>query len=135
MILLNATDISKSYTVKPLLSNLSYAINEGDKIGLIGVNGTGKSTLLRILAGEEVPDEGNVILAGHLVVKYLPQHPKYNPEDDMLSCIAGNTQGAERVEIETNAKTMLTKLGIDLKISRTVSFSSLKTDHFISNVS
>ena len=51
MILLNATDISKSYTASPLLSKLSYAINEGDKIGLIGVNGTGKSTLLRITAG------------------------------------------------------------------------------------
>ena len=52
MILLNATDISKSYTVNPLLSHLSYAINEGDKIGLIGVNGTGKSTLLRVLSGQ-----------------------------------------------------------------------------------
>ena len=62
MILLNATDISKSYTVKPLLTKLSYAINEGDKIGLIGVNGTGKSTLLRITAGAEEADSGKIIL-------------------------------------------------------------------------
>ena len=110
--LLSAEHLSKNFGMRQLLNDATLYLNDGDKIGFVGLNGTGKSTLLRILAGEEVPDEGNVILAGHLVVKYLPQHPKYNPEDDMLSCIAGNTQGAERVEIETNAKTMLTKLGI-----------------------
>jgi len=104
--------ITKVYTERKLFDQTDFFLQEGEKVGIVGINGTGKSTLLRILAGEEVPDEGNVILAGHLVVKYLPQHPKYNPEDDMLSCIAENTQGAERVEIETNAKTMLTKLGI-----------------------
>ena len=66
MILLNATDISKSYTVDPLLTNLSYAINEGDKIGLIGVNGTGKSTLLRITAGVEDADSGKIVLTRFL---------------------------------------------------------------------
>ena len=64
MILLNATDISKSYTVNPLLTKLSYAINEGDKIGLIGVNGTGNSTLLRITAGVEDADSGKIVLTG-----------------------------------------------------------------------
>jgi len=104
--------ITKVYTERRLFDEADFFLQEGEKVGVVGINGTGKSTLLRIIAGEEVPNEGNVILAGHLVVKYLPQHPKYNPEDDMLSCIAGNAQGAERVEMETNAKTMLTKLGI-----------------------
>jgi len=104
--------ITKVYTERKLFDQTDFFMQEGEKIGVVGINGTGKSTLLRILAGEEVPDEGKVVLAGHLVVKYLPQHPNYNPEDDMLSCIAGNAQGAERVEIETKARTMLTKLGI-----------------------
>ena len=112
MNIITLEQITKVYTERKLFDQTDFFLQEGEKVGIVGINGTGKSTLLRILAGEEVPDEGNVILAGHLVVKYLPQHPKYNPEDDMLSCIAGNTQGAERVEIETNAKTMLTKLGI-----------------------
>jgi len=104
--------ITKVYTERRLFDEADFFLQEGEKVGVVGINGTGKSTLLRIIAGEEVPNEGNVILAGHLVVKYLPQHPKYNPEDDMLSCIVGNAQGSERVEMETNAKTMLTKLGI-----------------------
>ena len=84
MILLNATDISKSYTASPLLSNLSYAINEGDKIGLIGVNGTGKSTLLRITAGVEDLDSGKIVLTGGVRIGYLPQAPAFNPEATVL---------------------------------------------------
>ncbi|MBE5853681.1 MAG: ABC-F family ATP-binding cassette domain-containing protein [Lachnospiraceae bacterium] len=112
MNIITLEQITKVYTERKLFDQTDFFMQEGEKIGVVGINGTGKSTLLRILAGEEVPDEGKVVLAGHLVVKYLPQHPNYNPEDDMLSCIAGNAQGAERVEIETKARTMLTKLGI-----------------------
>ena len=85
MILLNATDISKSYTVNPLLTKLSYAINEGDKIGLIGVNGTGKSTLLRITAGAEEADSGKIVLTGGVRIGYLPQAPAYDPKMGTLS--------------------------------------------------
>ena len=76
MILLNATDVLKSYTVKPLLSNLSYAINEGDKIGLIGVNGTGKSTLLRITAGVEDLDSGKIVLESDTYHRHLRLTPR-----------------------------------------------------------
>ena len=112
MILLNATDISKSYTVNPLLSNLSYAINEGDKIGLIGVNGTGKSTLLRITAGAEEPDSGKIILTGGVRIGYLPQAPAYDPEASVLeqavSCLTAETAA----EGEYKCKSMLNQLGI-----------------------
>ena len=108
MNIITLENITKVYTERKLFDQTDFFMQEGEKIGIVGINGTGKSTLLRILAGEEVPDEGKV----NLVVKYLPQHPNYNPEWDMLSCIAGDAQGAERVEIETKAKTMLTKLGI-----------------------
>ncbi|MCC5908870.1 MAG: ABC-F family ATP-binding cassette domain-containing protein, partial [Clostridiaceae bacterium] len=73
MNLLTAENISKSYTEKQLLNNINLGINEGDKIGVIGINGTGKSTLLKIIAGAEVPDTGRVIKGNAVTVEYLSQ--------------------------------------------------------------
>lgn len=112
MILLNATDISKSYTVNPLLSNLSYAINEGDKIGLIGVNGTGKSTLLRITAGAEEPDFGKIVLTGGVRIGYLPQAPAYDPEATVLVQAASYLTAETAAEGAYKCKSMLNQLGI-----------------------
>ena len=80
MVLLNAENISKSYTEKPLLKNISLSISENEKTGLIGVNGTGKSTLLRILAGAEEADSGKITRTRGITVSYLPQNPPYDPE-------------------------------------------------------
>ena len=113
MILLNATDISKSYTVKPLLSNLSYAINEGDKIGLIGVNGTGKSTLLRITAGAEDADSGKIILTGGVRIGYLPQSPDFNPEATVLEQALSYLWPEVAAEGDYLCKSMLYQLGIN----------------------
>ena len=113
MILLNATDISKSYTVKPLLSNLSYAINEGDKIGLIGVNGTGKSTLLRITAGVEDLDSGKIVLTGGVRIGYLPQAPKVNPEATVLEQALSYLWPEVLAEGDYLCKSMLYQLGIN----------------------
>ena len=112
MILLNATDISKSYTVKPLLTKLSYAINEGDKIGLIGVNGTGKSTLLRITAGAEEADSGKIIQTGGVRIGYLPQSPKYNPENTVLEQALSYLLPEVLSEGDYLCKSMLNQLGI-----------------------
>ena len=112
MILLNATDISKSYTASPLLSNLSYAINEGDKIGLIGVNGTGKSTLLRITAGIEDADSGKIILTGGVRIGYLPQAPAYDPEKTVLEQAVSYLTRQTAQEGEYKCKSMLNQLGI-----------------------
>lgn len=112
MILLNATDISKSYTASPLLSNLSYAINEGDKIGLIGVNGTGKSTLLRITAGIEDADSGKIILTGGVRIGYLPQAPAYDPEKTVLEQAVSYLTREIAAEGEYKCKSMLNQLGI-----------------------
>ena len=112
MILLNATDISKSYTVNPLLSNLSYAINEGDKIGLIGVNGTGKSTLLRITVGAEEPDLGKIVLTGGVRIGYLPQAPAYDPEVTVLEQAASYLTAETAAEGDYRCKSMLNQLGI-----------------------
>lgn len=112
MILLNATDISKSYTASPLLSNLSYAINEGDKIGLIGINGTGKSTLLRITAGIEDADSGKIILTGGVRIGYLPQAPAYDPEKTVLEQAVSYLTRETAAEGEYKCKSMLNQLGI-----------------------
>ena len=112
MILLNATDISKSYTASPLLSNLSYAINEGDKIGLIGVNGTGKSTLLRITAGVEDADSGKIILTGGVRIGYLSQAPACDPEKTVLEQAVSYLTRETAEEGEYKCKSMLNQLGI-----------------------
>lgn len=77
MHLLSAENISKSYSEKKLLENVSLGINEGDKIGLIGINGTGKTTFLKIIAGVEKPDRGEIIKSTRLETAYLPQEPDF----------------------------------------------------------
>ncbi len=120
MILLNATDISKSYTAAPLLTKLSFAINQGDKIGLIGVNGTGKSTLLRITAGVEEPDDGKIVLTGGVRMEFLPQSPDYRPEATVLEQAMSCLRPEVAAEGNFLCKSMLRQLGIqdfDAKMS------------------
>lgn len=76
--------LSKSYGMKNLFSNISFGIDENDKIGLIGVNGTGKSTFLKVIAGLEEADEGKVIIGSKIEVQYLAQNPDFNPWDTVL---------------------------------------------------
>ncbi len=85
MNLLSIENISKSFSEKILFDNLNLGIDEGDKIGVIGVNGTGKSTLLKIIAGLETPDTGNIIKIKSLIIEYLPQIPKFSPDASVLN--------------------------------------------------
>jgi len=84
MNLLSAENITKSYSEKPLLNHINLGINEGDKIGVIGINGTGKSTLLKIVAGIEQPDEGRTIKGNSVTIEYLSQNPYFHPEATVL---------------------------------------------------
>ncbi|WXR62746.1 ABC-F family ATP-binding cassette domain-containing protein [Peptostreptococcaceae bacterium AGR-M142] len=84
MSILNIENISKTYSDKVLFDKVSMIINEEDKIGLIGVNGTGKSTFLKIIAGVESPDEGEIKKSSKLVIEYLSQNPDYNGENKVL---------------------------------------------------
>lgn len=84
---ISAENISKSYSEKKLIININLGISEGDKLGLIGVNGTGKSTLLKILAGQEEPDSGRVIRASSVRVEYLAQNPVFDFEATVLEQI------------------------------------------------
>ena len=73
--LLSAEHISLNFGLKQLLEDVTLYLNEGDKIGIIGINGTGKSSLLRVLAGQQVPDQGTVSLDPNVQVCFLPQNP------------------------------------------------------------
>lgn len=84
MILLSAEKVYKGYSERQLLDGCSLAIGEGEKIGLIGINGTGKSTLLKVMAGIDPPDSGIVTRAGGVRVAYLPQNPLFDGETTVL---------------------------------------------------
>lgn len=113
MNLVTIEHLTKSYTERLLFDDTSFSMNEGDKVGIIGINGTGKSTLLKIVAGLEEPDEGTVTRSRNLDIRYLPQNPVFEEEDTVLGSILRANEGHEHVwDIESQAKTMLTKLGI-----------------------
>ena len=91
MNLMTLENISKSYSEKKLLENISLGINEGEKIGLIGVNGTGKSTLLKIIAGVEESETGNITKTNGIRIEYLPQNPTYNENSTVLEQVFNGT--------------------------------------------
>lgn len=149
MNILSLEAVSKSYGVKPLLDNVTFGVSEGEKIGVIGVNGAGKSTFLKIVAGILPPDQGRVVVGNKMTVQYLPQDPTFEEELTVLDYVfAGDTpalkvvhdyesimdslsrhpedaslqnrlqqviarmDATEAWDMETHAKTILTKLGI-----------------------
>ena len=113
MNLINIERITKSFTDHKLFDNASFSLQEGEKVGIIGINGTGKTTLLKMMAGLEEPDEGSITTANHAVIRYLPQHPEFDPAMSSLECVlAGNVSEENRWTIESDAKAMMTRLGI-----------------------
>ena len=148
MNLITLENISKSYSEKKLLEDISLGINDKEKIGLIGVNGTGKSTLLKIIAGAEIPDDGTITKANKVRIEYLPQNPYYDENATVLEQVFKGTCEEMKIigdyqdvldkinksydeklndrllklqekmdalnlwDLESSAKTVLTKLGI-----------------------
>ena len=108
MNILNAEKISKTYGEKVLFDKVVLGVNKGDKIGVIGVNGTGKSTFLKIRAGIEAPDAGEIVSGRGVTVSYLAQAPQFNPGDTIVGYVIKDKNNASEAE----AKTILTKLGI-----------------------
>lgn len=108
MNILSLENISKSYTGRMLFDDTSFFLHENEKVGLIGINGTGKSTLLRIIAGLEEEDEGKITRATNMVIGYLPQNPQFNPDDSVIKAVTGENGDIS----ESDAKSMLTKLGV-----------------------
>lgn len=113
MNLINIEKLTKSYTERKLFEDASFSLQEGEKVGVIGINGTGKTTLLRMIMGTEEAEEGNITVANHVVMRYLPQHPEFSPEKSSLECVLeGNVTEENRWSIESDAKAMMTRLGI-----------------------
>ena len=128
MNIINITEITKTYTERKLFDKASFYLQEKEKVGVIGINGTGKSTLLKIVAGIEEPDAGQVIRANHIVIRYLPQNPVFDPELSVIDTVIAQScqnyvgDGTSAIKCEGNhadswtlvsdAKSMMTKLGI-----------------------
>lgn len=113
MNIISLEHITKSFTGKNLLEDASFFLHEGEKVGLIGINGTGKSTLLRLIMGMEEPDQGTITIANHVVLRYLPQHPEFAPEKSSLDCVLeGNITEENEWSIESDARAMMMRLGI-----------------------
>lgn len=107
MNILNIEHVSKIFGEKKIFDDVSYGIHEGDKIGIIGINGTGKTTLLKIIAGLEETDEGQVIKQNGLRITYLPQNPEFPKGSTVLGYVTQVTG-----EKEYEARNILNKLGI-----------------------
>lgn len=113
MNILTAEKLCKSYTDKILLKEVSLGINEGDRIGVIGINGTGKSTLLRLIAGLEKPDSGTITKGNTIRVEYLAQTPQFDENLSIIeNVIHGKTAENPNWNIEGQARSMLKKFGI-----------------------
>ncbi|MDD3173249.1 MAG: ABC-F family ATP-binding cassette domain-containing protein [Herbinix sp.] len=113
MNLLTIENMSKSYTDRMLFDHVSFGINEGEKIGVIGINGTGKSTLLKIIAGLEEPDRGTVTRGKKVRIGYLPQTPLFDEKLTILQNVVLNQKAEEEYRnLEGEANAMLQRLGI-----------------------
>lgn len=113
MNILTVDGITKAYGIRKIFDNASFFLQEGEKAGIIGINGTGKSTLLKMIAGYDAPDSGQIILANGYTVRYLPQTPVFDDEDTVIQAILKENTGSHNEwNKESDAKSMLTKLGI-----------------------
>lgn len=113
MSIINVEHISKLYGDKMILEDLSCSVDEGDKIGIIGINGTGKSTLLRIIAGEEEADEGKIIFSNGMTIGWMGQNPEFDEESSILKYVCEGKKIEDDYGYESDAKAMLTVLELE----------------------
>lgn len=113
MNLFTAENISKTFTDRVLLDHIDFGIQEGDKIGVLGINGTGKSTLLKIIAGVEEADDGKLTQGKKVRIAYLPQTPTFDLQKTILeNILEGKKSEEEYRNLEGEARAVLLKLGI-----------------------
>lgn len=112
MNLLSLENITKAYTERVLLDGASFFLQEGEKVGIIGINGTGKSTLLKLAAGLEEADTGSCTKANHVVIRYLPQTPEFDDSCTVWEHVEKKISESTQWDMEGEAKSMLRTLGI-----------------------
>lgn len=125
MILINAQNLSKSFTSRPLFEGLSFSIERGDRIGLIGPNGAGKSTLLQVLSGKISPDEGRLSPSKGLRVGFMEQVPRFLPEATIQSTILETSKDPHDWEELVKAEEIISKMDL----------SQFGNDHLVSQLS
>ena len=114
MNLLTMKNIHKAYTDKVLFKGADFSVNSGDKIGVIGINGTGKSTLLKMIAGLDTCDAGLVVRGNNIVVNYLPQSPTFDDNETIYEhVITANSTEENKWSIEGDARAILDQLGFN----------------------
>lgn len=102
--LLQVENLTKSFGVNSLFDDINFTINEGDKVGLIAKNGTGKSTLLSIIAGDDTPDDGKLIFKNDVTIGYLKQLPQFEPHLSVMdTCLIGNDDQSKAIRQYENA--------------------------------
>ena len=117
MNIINIEHISKLFGDKLIFDDASFGLQEGDKVGIVGINGTGKSTLLKMIAGLEEADDGTVIKANHCLVRYLPQNPEFAPEETVLEAVLRGNR------MEENAGTIkVGKINVDEQMELAMRF-------------
>ena len=110
--LLNMVRITKTYGDRTLLEDVSFYMKDGDRVGIVGVNGCGKSTFLRLAAGRETPDSGTVSYDPNVRLGYLPQEPVYDPENTVMEQVEAGLDPTAREIARYEAAEILTRLGI-----------------------
>lgn len=111
--LLNMESVCKTYGDRALLDNVSFYMKSGDRVGIVGVNGCGKSTFLRLAAGVESPDEGTVSYDPNVRLGYLPQNPAFDPENTVMEQVEAGLDPTAREIARYEAVEILTRLGIE----------------------
>ena len=111
-VILSAEHIKKSFTLKKLITDATLYIGEHERIGVVGINGTGKSTLLKLLCGMEEPDDGTIMRRSGLRVSYLPQMPDYSEKRTAVGQVLESAPKDVGAPDEYEARSLLTQLGI-----------------------
>ncbi len=114
MNLLTIKNLTKAYTNKVLFDDVDFAVNENEKIGIVGINGTGKSSLLKIIAGLEKPDEGSYVKGSNVHISYLPQNPEFESGVTIFDyVVTANRRKDNEWTIEGDASKILNQLGFE----------------------
>ncbi|MBP5343079.1 ABC-F family ATP-binding cassette domain-containing protein [bacterium] len=104
-------NVSFKYIEKKILDRASFSITDSDKIGIVGLNGTGKTTILKLILGEEIPESGEIIKSGGMIINYLPQEPTFKKNMNIIDLIMEASSDEHKIE-EYEVKSILSKLGL-----------------------